>query len=97
MNKRVPSWPGMYYCPSCDGEGCKDCKQTGYMETRYKTKSKSKTFAKGTDFQDLVDYFVANVETELPDTSSQPSTFIAELVESVTKYKTIITITRIEE
>ena len=67
------------------------------METRYKTKSKSKTFAKGTDFQDLADYFCANVETEMPDTASQPSTFTTELVESDTKYKYIITVTKIEE
>jgi hypothetical protein len=59
-------------------------------------KSKSKTFAKQSDFGDLMDFVADLIETEeqeIPHGGSEP----ALDVKTITSHKYIVTITKVEE
>lgn len=62
-----------------------------------KTKSTSRTFAKGTDFHTIHDYFCNQVETEERDVPAEPSTLTPPSSELVTTHKYVVTVTRFIE
>lgn len=66
------------------------------MTTPKTTKSKSRTFAKKTDFVTLLNYLTENVETEVGTIEGTTNLDAPEYFDEI-KHKIIITVTKIEE